>query len=112
MTSRPLGTGCLLLIVAFVVAIGLGALIVLLTPTRDRPADVTPTATETRAVVVVRTDPTRAVAMPPSATPTSGPPEPILTTPTRTSIPPTLTPSPTATFTPKPATPTAPTQKG
>lgn len=109
MTSRPLGTGCLLLIVAFVVAIGLGALIVLLNPGRDRPADVTPTPTETRAVVVVTTDPTRAVAMPPSVTPV---PEPLVLTPSATPVPLTVPPSPTATFTPKPATPTAPTQKG
>lgn len=95
MTARPLGTGCLLGIVAFIVAFGVAVLLVTVALPAlkgQRPADVMPTPT----LPVVVVDPTPRPAVPPSATAT---PEPTDVLPMVTRVP---TEVPRATETPTP----------
>lgn len=106
---QPLSFWSILPVLLLLIVLGGWAIVRYATPTRERPADLTPTV-----VPVIVLEPTPRVFPTPRLTPTPEPTEGIVR-PTSTPRPPTATPEPTATSTATTVPPTPdrpPIQKG
>lgn len=81
------------------VVVAIATICSLASPTRERPADLTPTPYVPTVIVV---DPTPRVSLPVATRTATMVPERLLTTPAVTRVPPTATPEPTSTPTAEP----------